>query len=108
VVIHCMGGKDRTGLVAALLLRLAGVSTADIGEDYALTAANLAARTQAWLDQAPTEGHRRRIEKLSQTPAPGMRRVIEAIEERYGTVAGYLEAAGVSAAQLERLRTRLR
>ena len=108
VVIHCMGGKDRTGLVAALLLRMAGVDSSVIGEDYALTAANLAARTQAWLDQAPTEGHRRRIEKLSQTPAAGMRRVIESIEERYGSVAAYLEAAGVSAGQLDALRTRLR
>ena len=108
VVVHCMGGKDRTGLVAALVLRMAGVDPAAIGEDYALTAANLAARTQAWMDQASSEGHRRRIEKLSQTPAAGMRRVIEAIEERYGSVAGYLEAAGVSEAQLDLLRTRLR
>ena len=108
VVIHCMGGKDRTGLMAALLLRIAGVDPSVIGEDYALTAANLAARTQAWLDQAPTEDRRRRIEKLSQTPAAGMRRVVEAIEERYGSVAAYLEAAGVSGAQLELLRARLR
>src|SRR5688572_11475261 len=37
VLIHCMGGKDRTGLIAALLLDLAGVERAVIGEDYALT-----------------------------------------------------------------------
>ena len=41
VVIHCMGGKDRTGLVAALLLRLAGVSREAIGADYALSGPNL-------------------------------------------------------------------
>ena len=33
VLVHCMGGKDRTGLVAALLLRLAGVSVADMAAD---------------------------------------------------------------------------
>jgi protein tyrosine/serine phosphatase len=108
VVFHCMGGKDRTGLVAALLLRMAGVDPSVIGDDYALTAANLATRTQAWLDHAETENDRRRIEKLSQTPATGMRRVVETIEERYGSVANYLAAAGVSDAQLERLRARLR
>ena len=108
VVIHCMGGKDRTGLVAALLLRMAGVDASVIGDDYALTAANLAPRTQAWIDQAPTEERRRRIAKLSETPAAGMRRVIESIEERYGSVSGYLAAAGVSEAQLDQLRTRLR
>lgn len=107
VVIHCMGGKDRTGLVAALLLRMAGVDPAVIGGDYELTASNLAARSRAWLDQASNERDRARREKLSQTPAAGMRRVIETIEERYGSVAGYLEAGGVSERQLDALRTRL-
>lgn len=108
VVIHCMGGKDRTGLVAALLLRLAGVDAGEIARDYALSGPNLAVSLQEWLDQAPTEVDRRRREKLSQTPAHGMRRVIETVEGRYGSVAGYLSAAGVSEAQLDRLRAKLR
>jgi protein-tyrosine phosphatase len=108
VVIHCMGGKDRTGLVAALLLRLAGVDTDTIGLDYALSGPNLAAHLSAWIDQAPTEVARRRRAKLSQTPADGMRRVVETIEARHGTVAEYLAAAGLSPAQIERLQGRLR
>lgn len=108
VVIHCMGGKDRTGLVAALLLRLAGVDPDEIARDYALSGPNLAVSLQQWLDEAPTERDRRRREKLSQTPAHGMRRVIGTVEDRYGSVAGYLTAAGVSDAQLDRLRARLR
>jgi len=108
VVIHCMGGKDRTGVVAALLLRLAGVSADEIGADYALTAANLRARTEAWLATAPTEKDRRRREKLSQTPATAMARVILDIEARYGDVGAYLEAAGLEPAQVDRLRARLR
>ena len=108
VVFHCMGGKDRTGLVAALLLRLAGVELDVIGRDYALSGPNLIVAHRDWLDRAPTERDRRRRQKLSQTPADGMRRVIETIEGRYGSVAGYLEAAGLSADEIERLRTRLR
>lgn len=108
VVIHCMGGKDRTGLVAALVLRLAGVSLDEIGHDYALSGPNLAAVLHVWLAKAPTEADRRRREKLSQTPADAMHRVVATIEERYGSVAAYLEAAGVSAVQVERLRLRLR
>jgi protein tyrosine/serine phosphatase len=108
VVIHCVGGKDRTGLVAALLLRVAGVELDAIGHDYALSGPNLAEHLQEWLDQAPTERDRRRREKLSQTPAAGMRRVIETIEDRYGSVGGYLEAAGLSPGQVDVLRTRLR
>jgi protein tyrosine/serine phosphatase len=108
VIIHCMGGKDRTGLVAALVLRLAGVSLEEIGDDYALSGPNLAAHLEGWLAEAPTEVDRRRREKLSRTPADAIRRVLTTIEERYGSVAGYLEAGGVSAAQVERLRMRLR
>jgi protein-tyrosine phosphatase len=108
VIVHCMGGKDRTGLVAALLLRLAGVSPEEIGRDYALSGPNLAVHLQGWLAEAPTEVDRRRREKLSTTPADAMRRVVATIEQRYGSVGAYLEAGGVSAAQVERLRRRLR
>jgi protein-tyrosine phosphatase len=108
VVIHCMGGKDRTGLVAALLLRVAGVAIDEIGRDYALSGPNLAPGRQQWLDNAPTDRERRRREKLSQTPAAAMARVIAEIERRYGSVAGYLEAAGLEPRQIERLRGRLR
>ena len=108
VVIHCMGGKDRTGLVAALLLRLAGVAPDDIGRDYAMSASNLAARTRSWLDRAPTEAERRRREKLSQTPATAMARVVAEIERRFGSVEDYLAGGGLQPDQIERLRARLR
>lgn len=42
VVVHCTAGKDRTGLVTALLLRGAGVDDAVIARDYALTAERIA------------------------------------------------------------------
>ena len=108
VVIHCMGGKDRTGLVAALLLRLAGVSLADIGHDYSLSAANLAGTLGAWLASAPDEAERQRRIKLSTTPASAMSRVLETIEDRHGSVAGYLQAGGLQTDQIQRLRERLR
>ena len=108
VVIHCMGGKDRTGLVAALLLRLAGVAPDDIGRDYALSASNLAARTRSWLESSPNEAERRRREKLSQTPATAMARVVSEIERRFGSVEGYLTGGGIQPDQIHRLRARLR
>ena len=108
VVIHCMGGKDRTGLVSALLLRLAGVSLEEIGQDYSLSGPNLAVFQDEWLETAPNAEERRRREKLSSTPAIAMARVIEDVEARYGSVTAYLEAAGVTAGQLEQLRARLR
>jgi protein-tyrosine phosphatase len=106
VVVHCLAGKDRTGLVAAILLRLAGVDHATIGADYALTAGNLRERWEAWLQDAPDE-ERAKLEKLQHTPADAMARVVQEIERRYGDVASYLRAAGLTDAQVERLRERL-
>ena len=48
VVVHCQGGKDRTGLVVALLLSLAGVSREEIAADYALSERNLVDRQSQW------------------------------------------------------------
>jgi protein-tyrosine phosphatase len=107
VVVHCMGGKDRTGLVAGLLLRLAGVDRETVGADYALSSANLAQRDAGWIDGATNEIERAKRQKLSGTPAAGMVRTLEEIEHRYGDVAAYLRAAGLSDAQIERLRERL-
>jgi len=108
VVVHCMGGKDRTGLVAALLLRVAGVSPEEIGLDYSFSGPNLAVRLERWLANTPDEHERQRIDKLSRTPAVAMARVVAEIEDRYGSVAGYLEAAGLTSNQIERLRGMLR
>ncbi|KAJ4479210.1 protein-tyrosine phosphatase-like protein [Lentinula aciculospora] len=36
-IIHCTAGKDRTGIMAAILLKLAGVDNAAIANDYSLT-----------------------------------------------------------------------
>jgi protein-tyrosine phosphatase len=107
VVVHCVGGKDRTGLVSALLLRLAGVAPAAIGADYAQSGVNLAPQWEAWIAQAEDERGRERLRKLTQTPAAAMVEVLAEIERRYGDVRGYLVAAGLTDAQLERLRARL-
>jgi protein tyrosine/serine phosphatase len=47
VVVHCKAGKDRTGLVVALLLRLAGVGLEEIGADYAVSGSTLAEALEA-------------------------------------------------------------
>ena len=108
VVVHCVGGKDRTGLVTALLLRLAGVGIADIAADYALSGANLRERARPWIEEAETDEERRRRERISATPAEAMTGVLEELQRRYGGVAGYLRAGGASDEVLERARARLR
>jgi protein-tyrosine phosphatase len=107
VLVHCVGGKDRTGLIVALALRLVGVSMDDVVADYAVTEANLAAGHQAWVDLASDDVERRRRAFLLPTPPSAMRRVLEELERRHGSAEGYLRDAGVSDDDLERLRRRI-
>jgi protein-tyrosine phosphatase len=108
VLVHCAAGKDRTGLVSALLLGLVGVPAETIATDYALTAELLRPRDQEWLEHGP--GERADREALLNRFAPTaevMLEVLDGLERRYGGVEGYLAAAGVSPADLGRLRDRL-
>jgi protein tyrosine/serine phosphatase len=108
VLVHCMGGKDRTGLVVALALRVAGVPLDDVVADYALSEGYLAVTHQLWVDAAGDDAReRRRRELLLPTPASAMRRVLAELERRHGSAERYLSDAGVSDADIERLRQRL-
>jgi protein tyrosine/serine phosphatase len=108
VAVHCQGGKDRTGLVSALLLRLAGVDEEEIGADYALSAERLQSRHDAWLDEAETDEERERIRRISDCAAESMIGVLEEVESRHGSVAGYLGAGGLADDDLRVARARLR
>jgi protein-tyrosine phosphatase len=108
VVVHCRAGKDRTGLVSAVLLRLAGVSLDDVGADYALTEENLRAVWSEWVELAEDEDERERRRRLLATPAAAMVSVLTELEARYGTVRAYASAGAVSDRDLDRLVDRLR
>lgn len=107
VLVHCMVGKDRTGLMAALLLSLAGVAIETIGADYALSAANLAPLSDPWVQKAPDEAERARRRRIVATPAAAMVGVLRALDERNGGVRGYLRHAGASERALDRAGARL-
>jgi protein-tyrosine phosphatase len=108
VVVHCHGGKDRTGLVSAFLLRLAGVSIEEIAADYALSEERLRSRHDEWFAQAADEQELARLHRMASTPAASMVGVLEELERRYGSIAGYLKAGGATDEDLERARARLR
>jgi len=108
VVIHCVGGKDRTGLLTALLLHLTGVDVGQIAADYALSEERLRPREQLWLAAAETDAERHEIRQISRTPAEVIGGVFEHLTGRYGSIEGYLRAAGLQDEELELARARLR
>jgi protein-tyrosine phosphatase len=107
VVVHCHGGKDRTGLVTAFLLRLAGVPIEEIAADYALSEERLRTRHEQWFAEAADEAELERLHRIAATPAASMVGVLDELERRYGSVAGYLQAGGAGDGIAERVRRRL-
>jgi protein tyrosine/serine phosphatase len=108
IVVHCVGGKDRTGLLAAFLLHLAGVADEDIAADYALSEERLRPRHEGWFAAAETEEELERLRRIAQTPAASMVGVFAELARRYGGVEEYLRGAGVTTEEFELARARLR
>jgi protein-tyrosine phosphatase len=108
-VVHCAAGKDRTGVVCALALAVAGVEPEAIIADYAQTAEVIEALV-AKLATSPTYAEDMTNREIAvHTPrAETMRRVLELLDERWGGPIGWLEAHGFGAEEQAALRSRLR
>lgn len=108
VLVHCHAGKDRTGLVVALLLSVAGVGDDDVGDDYALTALNLAPLIAEWLDEMSADDNERsRLRDLAEPRREAMIDSLSYVRDKFGSVEAYLRTHGVTADQLNRIRLRL-
>jgi protein tyrosine/serine phosphatase len=108
VVVHCAGGKDRTGILVAFVLDLAGVDAETIGADYALSEERLRPRHESWLAAAESEEELARLRRITRTPAETMSGLLAELERRHGGVAAYLRSIGVSDGDLDRVRAQLR
>ncbi len=108
VMFHCTAGKDRTGLVAALLLGLAEVSPDDIVADYALTEGLIADLVAGFLETARQRGGDvTAYARLLAAPAATMRDTLGHLETRYGSVPHYLTHIGVAPGDISALSDRL-
>ena len=104
-VIHCTAGKDRTGVVIALILGVMGVSAEDIAHDYALTSEAL---TDEYLAEARVRAERAGYEwstyqSLLVCPPEFMFNTLAYLEETYGGARAYLLTHGFSEKELSRL-----
>lgn len=99
-VVHCRAGKDRTGLVASLVLRLLGVSVADVATEYALSEG----RTR---HSAASAEMKQRYPYVFGAPPGTMLGLLSGVDEAHGSVAEYATSLGVQPDVLERLRRAL-
>jgi protein-tyrosine phosphatase len=109
-VIHCAAGKDRTGVVSAVLLLALGVEEEIVLDDYELTSVYTAASRVEELN-AKLSGSGLPpavIAGLLGTSRSALAEAIARLREEHGSIEGYLtEAAGLSSDDLATLRRRL-
>ena len=108
VLFHCTAGKDRTGIVAALLLLAAGVPDETVADDYALTATLARPLFDELLRDMVARGqnpeHAKRYLSADRTT---MIATLAHIRDEYGGVAKYLASVGFGPTESARLQTRL-
>jgi protein tyrosine/serine phosphatase len=102
VLVHCAAGKDRTGLAAAVVLSVLGVSDEDIVQDYIMSNALLpkAGRSRMATAVADPGG-------LPPVQASSMEGLLAKTRSTFGSMCGYLLAQGVDDAVLSRVRENL-
>jgi protein-tyrosine phosphatase len=105
VLVHCAAGKDRTGLVVALLLALAGVDAGVIADDYAESEPALPELHRRWVGEARDESERawRAAQRMQSTPREALVRVLAEL----GSVEEYLRGGGLTDVEMQRVRGRL-
>ena len=103
LLFHCVAGKDRTGVIAALLLALADVEPDAIAADYAASTTHLA---DAYLARYANLERAEILEAL-RCPEEGVHNMLAYLAQ-YEGAAGYLRAIGLADTKIARLRARLR
>ena len=106
VLFHCYAGKDRTGMIAAMLLALAGVTPDDIAADYGETDLRLAKQYEKWITEAAPE-RREAFRQELRCPPERILGVLEHLQGKWGGVDGYLESSGMTPANIDRLSAKL-
>ncbi|MFL4477963.1 tyrosine-protein phosphatase [Paeniglutamicibacter sp. ORCA_105] len=113
VLVHCAAGKDRTGLVVALVLEVAGVPRQILLDDYARSARDLPAiyRERVNHELSCALGDSSELQAALhlhlESPAAALDAALDMVEARFGSAACYLLAHGLDPADLTILREEL-
>jgi protein-tyrosine phosphatase len=106
-LVHCAAGKDRTGVVVALALTVAGVDRDVIAADYAHTQSQIEAILEHLARNSLYNHETTRPDQVPPASAEVMLAVLDAIEEDFGGVITWLTGQGWTAGDTERLQAKL-
>ena len=109
LVFHCTGGKDRTGICAALMLKALGVSEADIIADHDLSNVYNAERLQPIYKKFAAMGiGPEKAAPYLQAPIEPLTAMFDHLKKNYGTIENYLlTKAGLDQTTLKALQATL-
>ena len=103
LLFHCVAGKDRTGIIAALLLTLADVRPEAVASDYARSTQMLSdAYMQRYRELDPQD-----VLETVRCPEQGVHNMLQYLES-HGGIRAYLGQIGLNEMEIVRLRARLR
>jgi protein-tyrosine phosphatase len=103
--VHCHAGKDRTGGVVALVLRLAGVGVDAIADDYAISGVQLAdmlARDRVTAVERGMDAIR--VERLFTVRREAMVQTMECVDTEHGGVLALLRGLGLDDTRIDHLK----
>jgi protein-tyrosine phosphatase len=108
-VFHCTAGKDRTGVLAALVLALVGVDEDTILGDYALTAAAMRQVSERIRQENPELANVMgdQPSPYMATPPGAMRYFLDHVSQEHGSMVGYVRSIGVELEVVEALNANL-
>jgi protein-tyrosine phosphatase len=108
-IVHCAAGKDRTGVIVALVLTVAGVEPEAIVADYAASEERIEAIIERLQRSKMYAGGLNGTAVRAHAPrAETMKAFLEQLDSRYGGLGTWLAANGLTSAELGQLRAKLR
>ncbi|KAH8762123.1 tyrosine phosphatase [Diaporthe sp. PMI_573] len=112
ILTHCTAGKDRTGVLCALVLSLCGVPDDAVAHEYALTDLGLGHRRAEFVgnltQSGPLKGNRAAAERMVGSRPEAMLATLALIRREYGNVEGFVKGrCGLSDEEIERIRSNL-
>lgn len=111
VLFHCTVGKDRTGVLAALLLAAVGASVDDIVDDYALTTGRIDGIRQDMLVKFAEDGlvdiDKKTLMSLFSSDPATMRGMLDFLDSRFGGIEAYLHVLDPERTLRKKLRARM-
>lgn len=104
-VFHCAAGKDRTGVLAAMVLSTIGVADHVIVADYAISGTNMSELIERLKRDRPEALTAMNDQPSAYLAAPpeAMARLLDHVNAEYGSMTGYVNSIGIGADDIEAL-----